>query len=132
MLTRRRVLCLFAVVALMGALLFWQVHSVALHSTLIPDNFPQVRLGMTQAEVETLLGGPPGNYGRHRNGLTMMTDEESIDPPGSLERVWCDDAHRFEIHFDAKGIVVGTHRRAGYWQSPPEDFLAWIRWTLGI
>jgi hypothetical protein len=132
MLTRRRVLCLFALIALMGALLFWQFRSGAPRSSLRPDQFPQVRVGMTQAEVETLLGGPPGNYGRHRNGMTMMTLEGFIAPPGSVERVWCDDSHRFEIYFDAKGIVVAHHRRAGYSQEPGEGILGWIRRVVGI
>src|SRR5262245_4843878 len=29
------------------------------------EAFPLVQVGMTQDEVEALLGGPPGNYGRH-------------------------------------------------------------------
>src|SRR5262245_16040141 len=96
------------------------------------DAYPLVRTGMTQAEVEGLLGGPPGNYGRHATGRGLMTAEGYIAPAGSVERVWCDDAHRFEIYFDPEGRVVGLHKRASYSQSPAPGWLARLRAWLGL
>lgn len=88
------------------------------------ENFAHVEVGMSQAEVEELLGGPPGNYGRYDSRNAMMTMEGYIHPPGSFERVWCDDNNRFEIYFGVWGRVVGYHKRAGYQQTPPEGIFA--------
>jgi hypothetical protein len=55
-------------------------------------------------------------------------------PPGSVERIWCDDSTRFEIYFDAQGRVVGHHERAGYQQAPPDGKQLWrmARRQLGL
>jgi hypothetical protein len=96
------------------------------------DGFPLIRAGMLQSEVEELLGGPPGNYGRYAGGSSWMTCEGCVVPPGSTEKLWCDDRHRFEIYFDGAGRVVGIHRRAGYSQGPPlssnwiDKIMAWL------
>ena len=100
--------------------------------TLNVDSFPLIRAGMLQSEVEELLGGPPGNYGRYARGTSEMTCEDYLAPAGSTEKLWCDDGHRFEIYFDGAGRVVGIHRRAGYSQGPPiarnwfERVLIWL------
>jgi hypothetical protein len=78
---------------------------------------------MSQAEVEALLGGPPGNYGRYLRGKASMTTEGVIAPPGSVERVWCDDSNRLEVYFDGQGRMVGYHKRASYRQMPPDGFV---------
>jgi len=87
------------------------------------ENYPQVRGGLSLTEVEELLGGPPGNYGRYAYGSAMMTCEGYSVPPGSVERIWCDDAARFEIYFDTQGRVVGLHQRARYEQFPSGGLL---------
>lgn len=94
------------------------------------EGFSQLALGMTQAQVESLLGGPPDNYGRYASGV--MTMEGYIAPPGAVERIWCDDSNRFEIYFNAEGRVVGHHRRAGYSQSPPDGLVAWLQRVIGL
>lgn len=100
---------------------------------LLVENYPKVQMGMSQAEVEELLGGPPGNYGRYAGGSTMMTEEGYMSPPGSVERIWCDDNNRFEIYFDAQNQVVGHHKRAGYKQeSPLSALLDELRRMLGF
>jgi hypothetical protein len=96
------------------------------------ENYPRIQIGMSQAEVEALLGGPPGNYGKYADGGWMMTAEGYIAPTGSVERIWCDDSTRYEIYFDNKGCVAGHHRRAGYQQTPRESLLAWLRRSLGF
>jgi hypothetical protein len=72
------------------------------------------------------LGGPLGNYGENEDG-GIMTLEMYVAPPGSKEKIWCDDNNRFEIYFDVNGVVVGHHKRAGYDQQfflPREGRLA--------
>jgi hypothetical protein len=95
-------------------LLAWIAALQARHLNV--ENFSEIRPGMTQAEVERLLGGPPGNYGRYSQ--CIMTLEGYIAPPGSVEKRWRDDAHCFEIYFDQEDRVVGLHKRAGYGQHP--------------
>jgi len=83
------------------------------------ENFTQLKIGMSQAQVEKLLGGAPGNYGQYSENSGFMTLERYPSPPGSIERVWFDDANRFELYFDAQsGQLVGQHERARYSQSP--------------
>jgi hypothetical protein len=87
------------------------------------ENFNSIRNGMTLAEVESLLGGPPGDYGENRGGIECMTAEGMSWPPSSVERVWHDDTNRLEIAFDPEGRVVGFHQRAGYNRSRPDNIL---------
>jgi hypothetical protein len=71
---------------------------------------------MTQAEVEQLLGGPPGYYGNVTGGTIAesMKKELYTSPPGSVEKIWYDDHNRFEIWFDHEGRVSFAHRRLGF------------------
>jgi hypothetical protein len=126
---RGRVVGSLGLLAVAGAILLWQFLAPAAPDRgLAHCNYTLVRVGMSQAEVEALLGGPPGNYGRYADGETGMTMEGYAGrPPGAAERIWCDDAHRFEVYFDAKGRVVGHHRRSSYWQSPREGFFDMLR-----
>ena len=96
------------------------------------ENFSQIQQGMTQAEVEKLLGGPPGNYGRYSEKSGFMTLEGYFAPAGSVEKVWCNDKHRFEVYFDQDGQVVGQHKRAGYEQGSAPSWLERLRAWLGL
>jgi len=84
---------------------------------------------------ETLLGGPPRNYGRYADGEITITLELYIPPPGSVEKVWCDDSNLFQIYFDAEGRVVAQHQ-PGYSQMPrartPASMWRSIRAWLGL
>jgi hypothetical protein len=128
---RRKVVWIVSLLALAGTvLLFAWIVSRDAGRRLNRAGLSQLRLGMTQAQVESLLGGPPGNYGRYARG--MMTLEGYSAPPGAVERIWCDDSNRLEIYFDAEGRVVGHHRRARYSQSPPEGVYAWLQQVIGL
>jgi hypothetical protein len=48
-----------------------------------------------------------------------MTLEGYLAPPGSVEKVWFDDTHQFEVYFDRGGRVVGLHQRAGFRRLQP-------------
>jgi hypothetical protein len=118
--------------AMVIAVVLWQFSGMAPRRRLAVENFAHVRMGMTLAEVEALLGGPPGNYGRFTDGMGFMTLEGYISPPGAVEQIWCDDANRYEIYFDADGRVVGHHRRAGYSQEPGDGVFGWLRRITGL
>lgn len=100
------------------------------------ENYPLIQLGMTQAEVELLLGGPPGNYGVYANGFKSR--EEVAPPSGSVLRVGNDDRNMFELYFDFSDRLVLNHKRGRYeggWPYADGWFTRqWrtIRWRLGI
>jgi hypothetical protein len=87
------------------------------------EHFGAVSVGMTQREVEALLGGPPGDYGSPYPQEALMTLEGIIAPPGSIERDWRDDENLFEIYFDGNGRVIFKHKRARYSQKGLWDTL---------
>jgi hypothetical protein len=81
---------------------------------LDPARLAELRNGMPQADVEKLLGGPPGCYGNPRFSGGEMTLEGYFGPPGSVEKVWFDDRNRFELWFDASDHLVTWHKRASF------------------
>jgi hypothetical protein len=88
--------------------LLWCASS--LRPGLTRANYERIREGMTRQEVESLLGGPPGNYSR-------IPDKEAglwtIDPSRpDLNRqffigreVWIGDELAVAVWFDDKGRV---------------------------
>jgi hypothetical protein len=103
------------------------------------ENFPLVQIGMTQAEVEELLGGSPGNYGENSFcGGGWFTSESCYGdaPAGLIRRIWCDDANYFAIDFDPQGQVASQSKSCCYYQPRAGGpFLRWMRqtcWQLGL
>lgn len=96
------------------------------------ENFSQVRIGMTQSEVETLLGGPPGNYGKIIHDMTVKSAEEYLHPPDSVKTEWCDDSNMIEIYFSPQLQVVGIHKRFTYCQSQVVAPGSWVWFRLWI
>ena len=93
------------------------------------ENFPQVKAGMTRAEVEELLGWPPGNYGYYSVGVTTMSLEgfgmrDEAGKPVALpeSRNWYDTANCFEIYFDDTDRVLTSHKRRHFKQTPGPGF----------
>jgi hypothetical protein len=126
---QRQAILILGLLPLLIGFLFWQFNIQIRGRRLVHENYTLVRMGMSQAEVEELLGGPPGNYG-HTGTNPIMSAEGYRVPSGAVERIWCDDSNRFEIYFDAAGLVIGHHRRAGYSQPVPEGFFDWMRKQL--
>lgn len=83
-------------------------------------NFSLIESGMTQAQVESLLGGPPGRYG-NSTGQGSMTMEGHFFPSQQKTTVkkWNDKTHWFEVYFDSDGRVVKAYKRFSY--SEDED-----------
>ena len=80
---------------------------------LLSYNFEKIETGMQRGEVEKLLGGPPGHYGRNLGDSTMTCEGAAQSP-----QIWTDDTNMLEIEFDENDSVIGTHKRAGYSRSP--------------
>jgi hypothetical protein len=73
---------------------------------------------MTQAEVEELLGGPPGNYGQYNGGAWYSCEGHGEPPVGAVVRAWHDDRNLLWVWFDGEGRVVGCCQQASYQQVP--------------
>src|SRR5262249_48712387 len=75
-LQRRFIVSIFALVVLIGAaLLLGGLLAPTANKPLNVGGFCQIKVGMSLSEVEGLLGGPPGNYGRYAEGTSEMTLE---------------------------------------------------------
>ena len=102
------------------------------------EGFKRVKPGMHLEEVERLMGGPPGEYGRYASTGSTHTTLEGFDcPPGSNQFPgpptglrWTNDDHSFEFCFDEEGVLIAKHERAEYGRSP--GILARILTVLGL
>jgi hypothetical protein len=80
-------------------------------SLLNVDSYEKVTPGMTKGEVEELLGGPPGHYGKNKGAVSMTVE-------GGYGTAWTDDHNSLEFLFDENDILIGKHKRAGYRRFP--------------
>ncbi len=87
-------------------------------------NFSQLRPGMTRVEVERLLGGPPGDYGRYADGDVDYGDGlvlQVFAVPGDGDakpQTWTDDRHHFYVFFDSRDRVVAGSKQSRFQRSP--------------
>lgn len=109
---RRRRKWLIPLVALVAIPVFAAIWLVATWKVLKVENFAKIRYGMSQQQVEELLGGPPGEYGRNTGDVWMST--EGYITPGETEKRWWDDENRLEVFFDNNGRVTRKHKRESY------------------
>jgi hypothetical protein len=109
---RHRILVIAAAVA---GLTFALPYAVWHPRRLNHDGFAAIQNGMTQQEVEQLLGGPPGVYYPTYPGAGAGMTDEGYDVPDAVEGLWYDDKQRFEIWFDDQEKVVGKHRRSQWY-----------------
>ena len=113
------------------------------------DHYDQIKDGMTLAEVEAIIGTPPGNYGgcdpnayftqachgwvcslfidRH-NSPTMTIDEIHKKLEAGRIVVWTGPQYAIAVHLDGQDRVVGSglgvrFREPTSW----ERLLAWLR-----
>jgi hypothetical protein len=100
------------------ALVAWEPYSTDPPAELNANNFTLVKVGMTQDEVEKLLGGPPGDYGRNKREQGFMTVEMFTGPQGSVEKVWFDDNNRFELFSTTRAKLSASTRERFLGQSP--------------
>jgi hypothetical protein len=102
---------LFALALLLNAigLLLWFVG----RQHITEADFARIRVGQTQAEVERLLGGPPGYHGRYRylqppfeNALRQIAIATHAATP-RVER-WTGDGGTIAVSFDPAGFVLAA------------------------
>src|SRR5262245_1872693 len=85
------------------------LYMVILGQRLNHAGFARVQVGMTLAEVERLMGGPPGHYGRHDGSWVEPAIQRLED---WVEQVWWDDEYAYKIWFDSDGRTVWKEIRA--------------------
>jgi hypothetical protein len=86
---------------LLKAELLQALNDLFAESSLNVDSFEKVIPGMTKSEVEELLGGPPGHYGKNKGSATMSAE-------GGYGTVWADDHNIFEVRSKRKGMFRGA------------------------
>lgn len=93
-------------------LLAWQfrVWAWALGPNITPAAAHQIKPGMTEAEVEAIIGVPPGNYtgfpfsfGKRQEYSTFATVAGT-----KLRRVWIGEKGKLIVGFDGDGRFVGV------------------------
>jgi hypothetical protein len=82
------------------------------------ENSSKIVPGMTQAEVEKLLGGPSGHYGRNHGTAASSLDGGIGQPGGTHQKMWTDDSTCLVVWFDDNGIAQGHHKLAWYSRQP--------------
>jgi hypothetical protein len=110
------VVLILAVVGVSGYLILFQPwRDLTSWNRLDPADLAKLRKGMSQADVEIVLGGPPGDYGNPelKGYPGTSTMEGYTRPKDFVLHVWFDDRNRFELCFDATGRLVLWHKRAG-------------------
>jgi hypothetical protein len=116
---------LAAIVALVGAFIMWPRTD-----RITAANCGLIREGMSQSDVEGILGGPPGDY------RTVPTKEWMLKPyrPGEEPKTWQGDTGDIQVVFSPDGAHQPRFRQAQrIEQSLLDDILwrakrQWKRW----
>ncbi len=105
-----------------------------------PAAFARLRYGMTRAEVEAALGGPPGHYGSDPGGQPMVKSMPKCFAPGrspkfSADHNWLSDAGWIGVDYDAADRVSRLEWNAVMaprpWAIRNVDLLLWSSFGLG-
>jgi hypothetical protein len=89
------------------------------------ESIKLIEIGMTQSEVEALLGAPPGNYSV--GGISA----HAIPPPPYRREDWIGDECAVDVYFDSSGNVIGVSVNPVF-KVPRESMVAKIRRWLGL
>jgi hypothetical protein len=82
---------------------------------------------MTEADVERLLGGPPGDYTTRK--VVWVIEDSRLVPPGTPVR-WLGDEGEAVVYYDKEGRVTGAF--FDYAVTRPIPFLDRLRHWLGL
>ena|SRR5262245_39640812 len=79
-------------------------------------NFQQISVGMTQSEVEAILGSPPGDYKTTNFPRPKMWQNPDLLPPGWRCETWYADPISVAVYFDRDGrvfVMMGCNASSG-------------------
>jgi hypothetical protein len=96
-------------------------------------NYNLIREGMTRAEVETVFGGPPGNYSQFPDreaGLWAIDpDDPALGRPDFIGReVWIAADLAVTVWFDERQRAVKKAARDNPRRSFADRLRAWLGW----
>jgi hypothetical protein len=112
---RRKLLVSLVAAGVVGLVAFagWLWH-LGLRARINQVAFEHIRVGMTQAEVEAILGAPPGDYTTThdvaRSAGTVLSAEKmrrlfDVDSPCRAEDWWTDEVF-IQVYFLPDGTVA--------------------------
>jgi hypothetical protein len=93
------------------------------------ENFARIKEGMTEKEVESILGVPAGNY-ETKKRMPLPAHDLFVPTVPCETKVWEGNGLVITIWFDAEGKVF--HSRIGGWSSEEPTFLDMLRRLLGM
>ena len=97
------------------------------------ENYSRIQKGMTQAQVENLLGGPPGNYGFNQIEPNLAPFARSSYFPvlPSKSKTWFNDQIQLIIYFDTNGRVSHQQQQTFNRQLSTEKIVGQLSYRLG-
>jgi hypothetical protein len=122
---RTRFLIGCGLLGLLAAALAWFLWPFAPKHRIDREGYALLRLGMTEQEVESILGVPPGDYGPGKGEIvdygrfTMLIYSIKTDPNA---KKWLAGSFAITVCFDDQGLVRGLGADEVYrpYDSPPE------------
>ena len=125
---RKRLLLMLACLAAVLLAGYGALRLMAARPNLISENIRAVKHGMTEQEVEMILGAPAGNYSSMRDAEAARL-RLCYDKPG--DKIWVDDEMWLGVRFDEAGKLKARyyyrHRR-----NQNRTFLDNLRRWLGM
>jgi hypothetical protein len=104
---RTRRLLLASVFAAPAALVL-ALYLLSPRADIGPEGYDRIQVGMSAADVEAILGGPPGNYGAFDPRVVQTRDDIDLRRLGECRYVqWVGPRHMVGVQLDAGGRVVG-------------------------
>jgi hypothetical protein len=97
------------------------------------EGFEDIRFGMTLTEVEDVLGGPPGDYGRSKGEIldsvcgSSLSNAIEVDPNG---KNWLASEFAITVCFDDEGRVTGKGTALVY--RPYDTFFEMLQQQVGL
>lgn len=102
---RKRIWAVFLVLFVVGCLGLVLTPRVDLSNA----NRDRIEVGMTETEVEAILGGPPGDYStRDLFVMGVETDGGSLSMTRDRIEHWCADEGFLSVGFDSNGRLTWT------------------------
>jgi hypothetical protein len=112
----------------LGALVLWPRPD-----RLTRENFERIKEGMSRAEAEAMLGGPPGYHADgpvgYPNGY-LPADLQGF-PPGHTSETWLGDSGIVEVVFDPHGRVAWRQWSPSE-RDPETSRIEWLRWRAEV
>ena len=127
---RRRMLVLVGVAAVVGVTAFAGWRFLSYPPCFNRADYERIREGMTEAEVEAVLGVPPGNYCTDytsRHTLWVQADTHFTDTASCEKRRWYSDTGFIIVQF--RGHDPGTVAATSFCEV---RFHGGVRWSWGV